>query len=176
MPLKAIANPSELFFAIGDSIIAAGFGVDVGNYDDFDGTVRDATVLIEFEASAPATRRNDGRFAHDYRITLHGVVAKWRKHAVLEAMNLSALLERLVDVNNWGISGQQCDPPRDVRSAPSMFQKGAEGYEAWGVTFSQCIYLGESLLEEDPVTVAGPFVARAWEVDINDASQYQPLG
>jgi hypothetical protein len=64
MPFKPLNQVSDLFFAIGDAIHAAGLGVDVANYDEFDGTVRHATVLIELERTAPGVRQNDGRYVN----------------------------------------------------------------------------------------------------------------
>lgn len=142
MPFKPLNQVSDLFFAIGDAIHAAGLGVDVANYDDFDGTVRHATVLIELERTTPAVKQNDGRYVHAVTVTLHGVVGRWRKHAALEAVNLATCLERLADSNRWGFQGRFCGLPEDMRSGPSMFQRGSDGYDAWAVTFRQSLAIG----------------------------------
>lgn len=175
MPSRPLDKVSDLFFAIGDAILAADIGVNVGNYDDFAGLVGDATVLIELEGTAPADRANDGRLGHQITVTLHGVVAKWREHAALEAANLATLLERLATDNRWGLPGRQCSLPRDLRSGPSMFQTGAEGYDAWAASFTQTIYLGHEL-EEDPTITAMPLAAFSWQVtSLDDPAQYRPL-
>ena len=95
MSSRVLDKPSDLFFAIGDAILAADLGVDVGNYDDFSGVVGDATVLIEIERDGHGRRASDGRAAHDLTISLHGVVARWRAHSPLEAVNLASLLKAL---------------------------------------------------------------------------------
>ncbi|MEC8917765.1 MAG: hypothetical protein VX796_09115 [Pseudomonadota bacterium] len=174
---RPLAAPSDLFFAIGDALLAEIPEIAVGNYDEFDTPERDATVLIEFERTRPATRGNDGRYAHDFTITLHAVVGRWRRWAPLEAVNLATAVERVVDSNRWGLPSNQCDPPdpETMHNSPSIFQTGKHGYEAWGVTFNQTIYLGESWAPEDPVTVAAPLVAHAWQVDTSDPGNYQPL-
>lgn len=178
MSSRVLNKPSDLFFAIGDAILAADIGVQVGNYDDFDGKVTDATVLIEFERTAPAGRTNDGRKAHVVTVTLHAVVARWREHSTLEATNLAGVLADLAKDNRWGLPGLQCGVPKDIYTSPSMFQGGESGYDAWGATFTQVIGIGPSLLE-DPALGPGdnaPFVAYAWEVEsVDDPGQYNRL-
>lgn len=175
MSSRALDKISDLFFAIGDAIIAADIGVQVGNYDDFNGKVSDATVLIEIERTTPALRGNDGRKGHRVTVTLHAVVARWRRFSSLEAANLATVLERLATDNRWGLPGRQCGVPEDQNSGPSMFQTGAEGYDAWSTSWMQWISVGPELLE-DPIVSGVPKVAYSWEVeDFDDASQYQPL-
>jgi hypothetical protein len=175
MPLNRLDRVSDLFFAIGDAILQADIGVSVGNYDAFDGVVRDATVLIELEGTAPADRSNDGRIGHQVNVTLHGVVARWREHAALEAANLATLLERLAKDNRWGLPGRQCGFPQNLRSGPSMFQNGAEGYDAWAASFTQTVYIGD-VLEVDPVITAMPLAACSWQVpSLDDPAQYRPI-
>lgn len=160
MSSRVLDKPSDLFFAIGDAILAADLGVDVGNYDDFSGVVGDATVLIEIERNGSGNRANDGRAAHDLTISLHGVVARWRAHSPLEAVNLASLLKDLATDNRWGLPGLQCDIPRNVEAVPSMFSTGESGYNAWAATFTQTVYIGQPLLDEPVITTSG----RAWEV------------
>lgn len=175
MSSRVLNNPSDLFFAIGDAILAADFGVKVGNYNDFDGKVGDATVLIELETSLSAPRAPDGRKSHVLSVTLHAVVGRWREHANLEATNLATLLERLATDNRWGLPPLQCGLPGKLSSGPTMFEGGATGYDAWGVNFQQRISIGETMLD-DPKVRGMPLVARTWEVsDIDDPDQYKPL-
>jgi len=152
---------SDLFFAIGDAIHAAGIGVSVANYEEWDGYVGDATVLIELERTSTSERQNDGRYAHSVTVTLHAVVARSRKFAALEAGNLATCLERLADLNRWGFRGLNCEVPCDLHSGPSMFQKGDDGYDAWGVTFRQVITPGLPI--EEPRITGMPLVS--WRLD-----------
>lgn len=163
MSSRPLNQVSDLFFAIGDAIHAAGLGVDVANYDEFDGKIGHASVLIEIERTSPGTRQNDGRYVHVVTVTLHAVVGRFRKFSALEATNLATVLERLADLNRWGFSGRQCDIPADLHSGPSIFQKGDDGYDAWGVTFRQGLAPGPSRAPEDPVIKMPPFVQ--WRVD-----------
>ncbi|RMO79775.1 hypothetical protein ALQ33_200196 [Pseudomonas syringae pv. philadelphi] len=178
MSFRPLNNVSDLFFAIGDAIHAAGMGVNVANYEEFDGEVGDATVLIEIERTGPAIRGNDGRYAHLVTVTLHAVVSRFRKYAVLEAMNLSTCLERLADCNRWGFRGIQCQHPEDMHSGPSIFREGQGGYEAWGCTFKQKLAPGPDKVPEDPVMLQPgmPKVAETWRVDdIDDPEKYEKL-
>lgn len=182
MSSRRLSNVSDLFFAIGDAVLAAGLGVNVGNYDDFDGKVSDATVLIEIERTSPAERTPDGRKTHDVTVTLHGVIARWREHASLEATNLATCLERLAHDNRWGLPGCQCDLPINLHSGPSMFQTGSDGYSAWSVSFVQRISIGEPLLEDPTLgfgpngTRGRPWVAYSWKVtSLDDPAQYEPF-
>lgn len=176
MSFRPLEQVSDLFFAIGDAIHAAGLGVDVANYDDWDGKVRDAVVLVEIERTTPlAERQNDGRYSHDVAVTLHAVVAGWRKFAALEATNLATCLERLADRNRWGFNGRNCEPPRNLHSGPSIFQNGANGYSAWGATFEQILTPGEPPQE---LTLSTPPLV-SWRVegegDLEDPENYRPL-
>ena len=174
MSSRVLNNPSDLFFAIGDAILAADFGVQVGNYNDFSGKVGDATVLIELENTLSAPRAPDGRKSHVVTVTLHAVVARWREHANLEATNLATLLERLATDNRWGLPPLQCGLPEQLASGPTMFESSADGYDAWGVNFQQRISIGEVMFD-DPVVRGMPLVARTWEVNVDDPTQYKPL-
>jgi len=176
MPSRPLNQLSDLFFAIGDAIHAAGLGVSVDNYDDFDGRVGHATVLIEIERTTPGERQNDGRYVHVVTVTLHAVVSRFRKHANLEAINLATALERLADCNRWGLPGRQCDLPADLHCGPSMFQRGADGYEAWSATFRQGLAIGyvepEILLNTAPQVV---WQIADNDVDTSDPANYQTL-
>jgi len=165
-------QPSDLYDAILNTLQQRlADGVTVVSYADF-GEVElfDAMVLIEFEQSSSATRGHDGRFCHQYDITLHAVVGRHRQRAELEAINLSAAIERVIDENLWGLPSTQIDLPENIKSAPSIFKAGSDGYDAWGVSFNQRIYLGASLLDDDPI------VREVWVAtlpkDADDINQY----
>ncbi|WP_122761128.1 hypothetical protein, partial [Pseudomonas viridiflava] len=136
MSLRPLDKVSDLFFAIGDAIQAARLGVSVGNYDDFEGLIGDAQVLIEFERTSPGSRNNDGKLVQTVTVTLHAVVSRARKFSSIEAANLTTVLERLATDNRWGF-GRHADIPQNMRSGPPIFQRGAKGYDAWGCTFVQ---------------------------------------
>lgn len=177
MSSRPLNQLSDLFFAIGDAIHAAGLGVDVANYDDFAGLTGDAQVLIELERTAPGIKQNDGRYVHNVTVTLHAVVARWRKFSALEATNLATALERLADCNRWGFSGRQCNLPEGLHSGPSMFQRGADGYDAWSATWQQGLAIGD--VEPEITLNTAPQVAYSWQVasigDLDDPANYQTL-
>ena len=185
MSLAVIEQPSEVFDGIADTLMARIDGITVGNYDEFNDVVGDAMVLIEFEQSAPATHSNDGRPGSRYRITLHGVVAKQRRRAPLEAVNLTNALQRIVVSkrdHRWGFSHLAIGSPENVSSAPSMFQDGRNGYEAWGVSFEQVIYVGEPLADPEATPLGEPGMPMiVWNAndpddprDIDNPDDYRP--
>lgn len=171
---RPLNQVSDLFFAIGDAIHAAQIGVDVANYDEWDGKVRDAVVLIEIERTAPALRQSDGRQSHAVKVTLHAVVAGWRKFSALEATNLATLLERLANSNRWGFHGLNCDIPQGLHSGPSMFQRGGEGYNAWAATFDQVVTPGAPGYETIYPSASLQMLA-SWRIDDEAESAPAPL-
>ena len=174
MPFKTLNQVSDLFFAIGEAIHAAGLGVDVANYDEWDGTVRHATVLIELERTTPGVKQNDGRYTHAVTVSLHAVVGRFRKHAALEAGNLATCLGRPADCNRWGFHGRNCEMPCEQRSGPSMFQRGTDGYDAWAATFKQVVTPGEPPAEI--LLNSAPLVAFSWQVDdLDNPEDYHQL-
>lgn len=171
----ALHNPSDFYDAISAEMIRRLDGISVDNYNQFgDKVIGDGMVLIEFERGDNAGRKNDGRIGHNYSITLHGVVGRHRHRADLEALNLSAAIERVVVDNRWQLPWEQISEPSEISSAPSIFKHGADGYEAWGVSFNQTIYLGKRLAAgDDPVkeiwaTITPP-------ADPDDIAQYQKV-
>ncbi|WP_122516779.1 hypothetical protein [Pseudomonas viridiflava] len=168
MSLRPLEKVSDLFFAIGDAIQAARLGVSVGNYDDFEGLIGDAQVLIEFERTSPGSRNNDGKLVHAVTVTLHAVISRARKFSSLEAANLTTALERLATDNRWGF-GRHADLPQNMRSGPSIFQRGATGYDAWGCTFVQNLAIGPERPMPDPGTgrrpPVGDEVPMIWQVN-----------
>lgn len=176
MSSRRLDRLSDLYFAMGESIIARDLGISVGNYNEFTGeALEDATVLIEIEGTRRGTRSNEGRSGRLVRVTLHAVVAKWRENANLEAVNLADVLQDIVEENRWGLPGRQCDIPKEITTGPSMYSEGKNGYEAWCCSFQQMVYLGDVLFE-DPAVVGMPMVARSWEVpSVDDPASYQKL-
>lgn len=181
MSYRALNQPSDLFDAIRAVLLDRLQGVRVDNYDDF-GSVEtglnstDGEILIEFERSLPTERWPDGRFGYDYAITLHCVVGRQRHRAGLDAINLAAAVQRVATDALWGLPVDQVKRPEQLSAEPSFFKDGANGYEAWGVSFRQCISLGPSLAEEDPVTTAMPGIAwlsRDPELDPLDEESYE---
>lgn len=168
-------NPSDLHAAIEKTLKARlSDEVRVKSYADFEAVeLCEAQVLIEFESSDPAPRGNDGRYGHTYHLTIHGVIARSRKNAALEAVNMAAAIERVTEDNLWGLAPVQIDFPQRIQAAPSLFKQGDNGFEAWGVSFSQTIYLGQPLLEMDPL------IKQIWAVttedNIDESDNYEAI-
>lgn len=164
MSYRVLDKPSDLFDAIRAVLLDQIQRVQVDNYDEFGSVEIGAAgtggeILIEFERATPTDRWPDGRYGYDYAITLHCVVGRHNHRAALEAVNLSAAVQRVATDALWGLPVDQIKRPEQLRAEPSFFKDGADGYDAWGVSFTQRIGLGPSLAEEDPVTTALPGIA-----------------
>lgn len=183
MSYRVLDKPSDLFDAIRAVLLDRIRGIEVDNYDEF-GSVEvgasgtNGNVLIEFERATPTDRWPDGRYGYNYAITLHCVVGRHSHRAALEAVNLSAAVQRVATDALWGLPVDQIKRPEQLRAEPSFFKDGADGYDAWGVSFNQRISLGPSLVEEDPITTGMPGIAwlsRNPELDPADEASYEPL-
>ncbi|MDD2033545.1 hypothetical protein T3A99_21925 [Pseudomonas sp. N-137] len=165
----ALEKPSQLFFAIAQTLRATYPTLKIGSPQEFDGTDDQPWVLIALERDASGNRANDGRIAHVLTVSLQVVmaVAGW------EACDLAGELKHLVVDNRWGLSGDQCDLPTEIDGLASTFTHEARAYTAWTLSFTQTLYLGPTLLE-DPLGI--PKFARTWEVsNIDDPAQYTAL-
>ena len=165
----ALEKPSQLFFAIAQTLRATYPTLKIGSPQEFDGTDDQPWVLITLERDASGNRANDGRIAHVLTVSLQVVmaVAGW------EACDLAGELKHLVVDNRWGLSGDQCDLPTEIDGLASTFTHEARAYTAWTLSFTQTLYLGPTLLE-DPLGI--PKFARTWEVsNIDDPAQYTAL-
>ena len=172
--MDTLKNPSDLYDAIVETLQTKMIdGIEFRDYNEFDVMLVDQMILIEFEQTGAGTRGHDGRYGHEYHITIHAVLSAARTRAALQSMDLSAQIERAVSNNIWGLPSQQIDRPENIRSAPSMFQKGDNGFEAWGVSFTQRIYLGPSLLDDDPLFESAMIAINP--TDSNDESQYSEV-
>lgn len=165
----ALEKPSQLFFAIAQTLRATYPTLKVGSPQEFDGADDQPWVLIALERDASGNRANDGRIAHVLTVSLQVVmaVAGW------EACDLAGELKHLVVDNRWGLSGDQCDLPTAIDGLASTFTHEARAYTAWTLSFTQTLYLGPTLLE-DPLGI--PKFARTLEVsNIDDPAQYTAL-
>ena len=165
----ALEKPSQLFFAIAQTLRATYPTLKIGSPQEFDGTDDQPWVLIALERDASGNRANDGCIAHVLTVSLQVVmaVAGW------EAWDLAGELKHLVVDNRWGLSGDQCDLPTEIDGLASTFTHEARAYTAWTLSFTQTLYLGPTLLE-DPLGI--PKFARTWEVsNIDDPAQYTAL-
>jgi len=173
MSPKVIEKPSELFFAIAEALRMAYPDLKVGSHQDFDGVVDQAWILIAIERDAPGIRGKDGRKAHVLTISLQVVVSRARANSGLEACDLASALKDLATDNRWWLPGGQCDLPMSIEAVPSTLIRGEQTYDAWTVSFTQTLYLGQPLLDDPTGT---PKFACTWEVsNIDDPDQYQTL-
>ncbi|OLF55397.1 hypothetical protein [Pseudomonas chlororaphis] len=166
-----IDKPSQLLFAIAQTLRGAGLGLKVGSPADFDGVLDQAWVLIAFERNAPGIRSQEGRSAHVLTVSLQGVTGVGGSG--FEAGDLASALKNLALDNRWGLPAAQCDLPANLDALPSTVVRGDRQYPAWTLSFTQTLYLGQPLLDDPTGT---PKFARTWEVsNIDDPDQYQAL-
>lgn len=183
MSYRRLEQPSDFFDAIRDVLLDRIQGIRVDNYDEFGSAETglhevDGEILIEFERATPTERWPDGRFGYDYSITLHCVVGRHRHRAALDAVNLSAAVAQVATDTIWGLPSDQVKRPEQMRAEPSLFKEGSDGYDAWGVSFSQRFALGPVLAEEDPKV--GGHAGIAWlsrdpTLDPDVESSYEPI-
>ncbi|MCW6036821.1 hypothetical protein K4A83_11185 [Spirulina subsalsa FACHB-351] len=179
MSFRPLEQPSDLFDAIRAVLLERIRDIHVGNYDDFgaDEAGRVGTggeILIEFERTTPGERAPDGRYGYEYAITLHCVVGRHRHRAALEAVNLAAVVQRVATDALWGLPVDQIKRPEQLRAEPSFYKQGANGYDAWGVSFNQRITLGPNLAEEDPQVGTGPGALVSWAASDDEADYETP--
>ncbi|SFP56979.1 hypothetical protein SAMN03159489_01281 [Pseudomonas sp. NFPP07] len=168
-----IDKPSQLFFAIAETLRGAGLGLKVGSHQDFDGLLDQAWVLMAIERDAPGMRSQEGRIAHVLTISLQAVAAVGVERSGFEACDLASVLKDLATDNRWGLPAAQCDLPMNLEGLTSTLIRGEQQHAAWTLSFTQTLYLGQPLLD-DPTGI--PKFARTWEVsNIDDPDQYQAL-
>ncbi|HHG8731121.1 hypothetical protein ABKS78_23990 [Enterobacter cloacae] len=124
--------------------------IPVAGYDDIDRPeIKGPTVLIQLEDAHPGRRSPSGRYCHTQMITAHCVVPSSLPRAVLVATDLAYEVERIVDLNNWGISPECCGQPDIQVNGDTSFLFGWDGVEARGVQWQQNIYLGADYFDAD---------------------------
>lgn len=185
MSSAVIEQPSDVFDAIAATLQERIAGITIGNYDEFGGIVGDAMVLIEFEQASPVPGSNDGRPGDRHRITLHGLVARHRRRAPVEALNLASAISRVArDARycRWGFSSKAIRAPENVASSPSVFMEGERGYDGWGVSFEQIVYLGDPAPDPEATPLGDPGMPMiVWNAndpddprDIDNPDDYRP--
>lgn len=164
-----IEKPSQLVYAVTETLRTAIAGLKVSSHQAFDSTDDSAWVLIALEHDASGDRGNDGRIAHAMTVSLQVVSPV----SALAACDLGSQLKNLITDNRWKLPADQCDLPVSIDGIASTLISDAREYDTWTVSFTQTLYLGPLLLD-DPLGT--PKFARTWEVsNIDDPDQYQPL-
>ncbi|EMY6817450.1 hypothetical protein ABCL21_004468 [Vibrio parahaemolyticus] len=168
-------RPSQLYDQIEQLLTQLmGDELAVKGYEEYGRAAIDSpTLLIEFEDGRPGVRGGDGRYCHGYHISVHCLIPNSVKRSALVALNVAADVERFVDENRWGIDSRQIDAPEHLRTEPSLFQQGAEGFEGRAVSWKQNLYLGNSLLEPDEFRGGIRLAVNPSNQD--DAGSYAPL-
>lgn len=173
--LPLILNrPSEFYTAVVDGLIEKISGdVDVKRYADFNSQeVSGIQLYVEVSGFHPATRQADGRRAQKLMITVHCLVSRAIEGADLKALDLASAVDRIVDLNRWGLGGS-VEAPKNVTAGEGMIGAGENAFEGWEVSWSQTVYLGESASYLDEKRGGIRFAINP--ADASDPNEYQPL-
>lgn len=143
--------PSDYYRAIKNTLISRlGMDFSIQDYDSFTNIeLIDRQVLIEFERSISGVSSNRGLYCHEFDMQIYALVSRCHDKAEVDAIDLASGLERIICDNKWGVKPDQIDFPTNIQSYPSIFKAGESGYVAWSVSFTQNVYLGEPLLDEN---------------------------
>jgi len=109
------------------------------------------SVVIQFEDAHPGTRQATGRYTHRYIITAHCLVPTSTEKALLQAVDLTAEIERLIDLNRWGIDPKCIGAPEIQVNGDTSYLFGFDGVVARGVQWIQPLYLGQDYFADDEV-------------------------
>ncbi|WP_395755336.1 hypothetical protein OT595_15695 [Edwardsiella ictaluri] len=156
-----ITTPSQYHVALVERLRAHLFdGLAIESYDEFGKVeIGQPTILIQWEDAYPGPRRNDGRYTHHFMLTAHCIIPKGHPNAQLQALDLSAEVERLLERRSLFkvpavdtdaadmllVSTDQVGMPQIQLNGDTSFLLGLDGVESRGVQWLQPLYLGMSL-------------------------------
>lgn len=182
-----ITTPSEYHLALVERLRAKLFdGLAIESYDEYGKVdITSPTILIQWEDGHPGPRQNDGRYNHQFLLTAHCVIPKGLPNALLQALDLSAEVERLLERRTLfkepdGIDGHVLLVNQDQVGQPTIQVNGdtsfllrLDGVEVRGVQWLQPLYLGRSL--NDPIEVRSGIRVAVNPANPDDPSEYHPL-
>lgn len=123
--------------------------ITVMGYDDiWHQEVISPSVVIQLEDSHPGPRHPSGKYTHRMTVTAHCILPTSIPGAILQATDLAAEVERIVDLNNFGISVDCCGLPEIQVNGDTSFLFGIDGMVARGVQWIQPLYLGKDWFED----------------------------
>lgn len=184
-----ITTPSQYHTALVERLrVNLVEGLAIESYDEWGKVeITGPTILIQWEDGHPGQRQNDGRYNHQFMLTAHCIIPKGQPNALLQALDLAAEVERLLErralfkapAAEAGqpdvllVSSDQVGMPQIQVNGDTSYLLGIDGVESRGVQWLQPLFLGPSRFEE-PETRAG------WRFAINpndpdDPSEYQPM-
>lgn len=156
-----ITTPSQYHTALVERLRVNLFdGLAIESYDEWGKVeVTGPTILIQWEDGHPGQRQNDGRYNHQFMLTAHCIMPKGQPLALLQALDLAAEVERLLErralfkepaveagqPDVMLVSSAQVGMPEIQVNGDTSFLLGIDGVESRGVQWLQPLYLGRSL-------------------------------
>lgn len=182
-----ITTPSQYHTALVERLrVNLVEGLAIESYDEYGKVdITSPTILIQWEDGHPGPRQNDGRYNHQFLLTAHCVIPKGLPNALLQALDLSAEVERLLERRTLfkepdGMDGHVLLVNQDQVGQPTIQVNGdtsfllrLDGVEVRGVQWLQPLYLGRSL--NDPIEVRGGIRVAVNPANPDDPSEYNPL-
>jgi len=94
-----ITTPSQYHTALVERLrVNLVEGLAIESYDEWGKVeIKGPTILIQWEDSHPGQRQNDGRYNHQFMLTAHCIIPKGQPNALLQALDLAAEVERLLE-------------------------------------------------------------------------------
>lgn len=164
-----ITTPSQYHTALVERLrVNLVEGLAIESYDEWGKVeIKGPTILIQWEDSHPGQRQNDGRYNHQFMLTAHCIIPKGQPNALLQALDLAAEVERLLErralfkapAAEAGqpdvllVSSDQVGMPQIQVNGDTSYLLGIDGVESRGVQWQQPLFLGRSL--NGPVEVRG---------------------
>ncbi len=150
--LLSLNSPSEFYTAVVDGLKdKISNDVDVLRYAKFNSQeVSGIQLYVEVSGFSGVVRHADGRRAQRLQLTVHCLVSRAIEEADLKALDLASAVDRIVDVNCWGL-GEAVEVPENVSANEGMISTGENAFEGWEVAWYQTVYLGETSIFDPKV-------------------------
>ncbi len=127
-------------------------GVVIVEYDDIWKTeVTEPAIVLQLEDAHPGSRQATGRYTHRHIITAHCLIPVSEPKATLVATDLASEVERIIDLNRWGIDPKCIGAPEIQVNGDTSYLFGFDGVVARGVQWIQPLYLGQDYFADDEV-------------------------
>ncbi|GDX06641.1 hypothetical protein [Buttiauxella sp. A111] len=124
--------------------------VAIVEYDEIWNTeITGPSIVIQFEDAHPGTRQATGRYTHRQIITAHCLIPVSVPKATLTATDLACEVERIIDLNRFGIDPKCVGAPDIQVSGDTSYLFGFDGVVARGVQWIQPLYLGQDYFADE---------------------------
>ena len=186
-----ITTPSQYHTALVERLrVNLVEGLAIESYDEWGKVeITGPTILIQWEDGHPGQRQNDGRYNHQFMLTAHCIIPKVQPNALLQALDLAAEVERLLErralfkvpAAEAGqpdvllVSSDRVGMPQIQVNGDTSYLLGIDGVESRGVQWLQPLYLGRSL-SDGAGEIRGGISAAINPANADDPNSYHPVG